>query len=243
LKELRNRVLRELLLAPSVVVPIVAGCSAWLLSWAADGVASLNLAGLIGVLGGVGWMATRYLFQTEKIAQQAFDQLQRKAEQEEESELDRLEQLLSQDDDHRDQELLRLLRIYRAQFQEIARQPTVAIRSQEVLMRVNQLFKASVNNLYESYRLWLQSRKLGPAERDTFLADRERLLDEIRQAVDSLQSSLSQYQRVTKRSAGTQLTRLREELETSIEIAKRTEDRLRQMDASPDHPAYLPELE
>jgi hypothetical protein len=243
LKEVRDRVLRELFLAPSVVLPIVAGCSAWMMSWAADGVASLNLAGLVGVLGGLGWMATRYIFQTESIAQRAMEKLQQQQRQAEEDELDRLNEMLSQDDDHRDQELLRLLRIYRAQFQEIASQPGVVVRSQEVLLRVNQLFKASVNNLYESYRLLLQARNLGHSQRQALLDDRERLLEEIQQAVDSLQSSLSQYKGLTQRSTGSDLSRLREELETSIDIAKRTEERLRQLDASPDYPAYLPERE
>jgi hypothetical protein len=240
LKQLRDRVLKELVLAPSVVLPIVAGCSAWLISWAADGVTGLNMAGLVGVLGGLGWMATRYIFQAESIAQAAMEKLQRQERQAEEDELDRLSEMLSQDDDHRDQELLRLLRLYRAQFQEIASQPGVVVRSQEVLMRVNQLFKASVNNLYESYRLWLQARTLGPVQRQNLLDDRERLLDEIRQAADSLHSSLSQYKGLTQRSTGSDLSRLREELETSIDIAKRTEERLRQLDALPDYPAYLP---
>lgn len=243
MKEVQRRVFREIFLAPSVVLPIVGGVSAWLLSWAADGIPTLTLAGLVGVLGGLGWMATRAIFRTEQITIQTIQQLQQQEMEAEQAELDRLEELLEQDDDDRDQELLKLLRLQRAHFQEIAKQPGLIVRSQDVLLKVDQLFRASVNNLYESYRLWLQSRELSKAQRQILLAEREKLLDEIRKTVESLQSSLDQYRSLTRRATGSDLGSLREELEASIDIAKKTEERLRQLDSSPDYPSYLREYE
>lgn len=242
LKEIHRRVFREIFMAPTVVLPIIGGASAWLLSWAADGVPALTLAGLMGVLGGLGWMATRAIFRTEEITAKTIEKLQQQELAAEQAELDRLEDLLKQDDDDRDQELLKLLRIQRAQFQEIASQPGFVVRSQDVLLKVDQLFKASINNLYESYRLWLQSRELSKSQRKLLLDERERLLDDIQQTVNSLQQSLDQYRGLAKRAVGSDLGGLREELEASIDIAKRTEERLRQLDSNPDYPSYLREV-
>lgn len=233
LKELRRRVLRKIFLAPTVVLPVVMGMSAWLISWAGDGVSMMNIAGLIGVLGGVGWAATRAIYGIEKFAQQAYDEMSQEAIQAETQQLDQLDQLLCEDDDPRDQELLRMLRAQRAQFREIASQPSLAVRSTEVLARVEQLFRASVKNLSECYQLWLQSQSLGRTEQKALLIEREKLIKEIRVTVEQVQKSLSEYRDLSKRSVGTDLSELRGELESSIEIAKRTEERLRELDISP----------
>jgi hypothetical protein len=107
LNQVRNRVLREIFLAPSVVLPIVGGLSSLLLSWAADGVSWLTLAGLAGVLGGIGWMATRAIFKTESITAETIEKLQEQEIAAEEARLDQLDRLLTQDRDDRDQDLLR----------------------------------------------------------------------------------------------------------------------------------------
>lgn len=243
MKEVRDRVLREIFLAPSVVLPVVGGVSAWLVSWAADGVPSLTLAGLVGVLGGLGWMATRAIFRAEKITQDTMQELQQREVAAEQAELDRLDELLRQDDDPRDQELLKLLRLHRIEFQEIARQPGMVARSREVLGRVEQLFRASVNNLYESYRLSEQAMKLRTRARQDLLAEREKLLTDIKLTVDQLSASLIEYRRVTKKASGEDLGRMREELEASIQIAKRTEERLRELDSSPSYQPASRELQ
>jgi len=241
LNQVRNRVLREIFLAPSVVLPIVGGLSSLLLSWAADGVGWLTMAGLAGVLGGIGWMATRAIFKTESITAETIEKLRGQEIAAEEARLDQLDRLMSQDNDDRDQDLLRTLRVQRAQFHQIASQPGVVIRSQEILSQFEELYRASVNNLYESYRLLMQSKPLGVNERRILLDERERLLKEIQVSVDFSFSALEQYRSFTKKTVGTDLSSLREELDESIKIAKRTEERLRELDSSPDHPAYLRE--
>ncbi len=172
-------------------------------------------------------MATRAIFKTESITAETIEKLREQEKAAEESRLDQLDRLMTQDNDDRDQDLLRTLRVQRAQFHEIASQPGVVIRSQEILTQFEELYRASVNNLYESYRLLMQSKPLGTNERRVLLAERERLLKEIQVSVDFSFSALEQYRSFTKKTVGTDLSRLREELDESIKIAKRTEERLR----------------
>ncbi len=50
----KKKVISELFFAPSVVLPIVAGISAGLLSWAGGGINYLSGAAIVGILGGLG---------------------------------------------------------------------------------------------------------------------------------------------------------------------------------------------
>ena len=86
----KRKVISELFLAPSVVLPIVGGISAGLLSWAAGGSALLTGAAMIGLLGGVGWMLTRMIFTVEEITDKAMQAVLAKRMHAEKRELDEL---------------------------------------------------------------------------------------------------------------------------------------------------------
>jgi len=105
------------------------------------------------------------------------------------------------------------------QFEELASQPEIAIRSQDILGCANNLFAAAVNNLYESYKLLEQARKLSARDQRSLLIQREQLLKEIHASVEHLQTSLEQYKNLTKKSTGSELSQLRNELEESLRIA------------------------
>ena len=104
--DLRKRILNEIFVAPSVVLPIAGGGTAWLLSWALGSVATLNLVGLVGVMVGIGWFATRFIFQLDSITEKAMrDQIESRL-REEEKKLNELDQKLYADRDQRPREAM-----------------------------------------------------------------------------------------------------------------------------------------
>src|SRR5689334_21101334 len=112
----KRKVISELFFAPSVVVPIVAGISAGLLSWAADGISALSLAAAVGILGGLGWMATRVIFNVEQITEEAMKLQASQHDKALARELDQLRTELEGDGDVRTQDHLTLLRSLRDDF-------------------------------------------------------------------------------------------------------------------------------
>lgn len=240
-KSFRSRVLKELLLAPSVVLPMVAGATAWLVSWAAGGVTPLNLAGLIGVLGGAGWLGTRFIFMLESIVQKVHAEDQAKILKAQEDRLAEVLKKMRYDRDPRNDDYFMLLRKARDDFNELAEKPNMVIRGLELRAHVNTLFWAAIEQLDRSYYQYELSEKLLGDERNNALAKREEILADVKKTVEQLQHAVDQFQKAADKENSADLSSLRDELDESLRIAARTEERMQELEGKKDYSEYLRE--
>ena len=240
MEELRKRILREIFVAPSVVLPIVGGASAWLLSWAGAGSSDmLNLVGLAGVLGGIGWFATRFIFQLDDISQKAMQDLAKEAYQKEEIHLNELQKRLASDKDPRTEQYLILLRENRAELEKIAQTPGIQIRSLEIVKQARQLFWAATDQLDQSLKMHELAQKLSGSEKQGVLAQREHCLSEALESAEHLRDAISTFRHFTDKNLERDMDSLQIELAESIQAAKRSEERLRDLQNRPDYERYL----
>ncbi len=221
----KRKVITELFLAPSVVLPIVGGMSAGILSWAVGGVPALTMAAVAGILGGLGWMATRIIFQIESITEAALQAQQQYASDKENRQLDELAIQFRTDGDRRTQDYLTLLRSLRAEFENEAHRATV--REQ-----VNEVFDAAVEQLKEAYRLSQLAEKLSGPARKKIVQDRELVLHEIAETIAHVHSAANQMRQLGKSEDKADMATLREELALTMQVAKRTEQRMRELNHS-----------
>jgi paraquat-inducible protein B len=241
LSDLRSRIASELLWAPSVVLPIVAGASAWLISWAGGGLTALNVAGLVGVLVGFGWFATRAIFYSDDIAAMVVREQEAKAIQAEESKLDDLLYRLRADRDFRTKDYLTLLRTCRSEFEEFAKRPGIAIQSHEIVKQVRQLFWSATEQLEQSLKMHDLAERLAGDQRKKVLEQREQILAEINVSIEHMQSAVKHYQELMNKEQNSDLSSLRDELDASLRVARRTEERMRELEGSTNYDAYLKE--
>ncbi len=237
--DVRKRIFNELVFAPSVILPGVVGASAWLISWGAGGLGAMNLVGLVGVLGAVGWFATRAIFQMESIAAKVMRAEATKLKRAEEEKLDDLRQRLRVDRDPRTKDYLTLLRTSRDEFEEIAKEPGIALRSMDVIKQMQQLFRSAIDQLEYSLKLHELAERLNDGQRDRVIHQREEVLTEIRDSVEHMQSAVKHYRDLIDREQHTDLNTLQDELDASIRIAKRTEERMKELDSTPDYDSFL----
>lgn len=229
MEELRRRILREIFVAPSVVLPIVGGASAWLMSWASGGSDLLNGVGLVGVLGGVGWFATRFIFQIDSLSQKALQDIERDKVQQEERLLDELQRNLAKDGDERTESILILLRENRKEVERMAKTPGIELRSLEVVKQSRELFWASIEQLEHSWKMFQLSKRVTGAERQGVLAQRERCLQEGRESAEHLRSAVDAFRGILDKNQVRDLDGLQRELSDSIEAARRSEERMREL--------------
>ncbi|MCE2810408.1 MAG: hypothetical protein LW850_30600 [Planctomycetaceae bacterium] len=240
MEALRKRILREIFVAPSVVLPIVGGASAWLLSWAGGGGSDmLNLVGLAGVLGGIGWFATRFIFQLDSISEKAMQDLAKDAFQKEENHLNELQKRLATDKDPRTEQYLILLRENRAELEKLAQTPGIQIRSLEILKQARQLFWAATDQLDQSLKMYQLAQKLSGEQKQGVLAQREHCLSEARESAEHLRDAIATFRQFTDKNLQRDMDSLQLDLAESIQAAKRSEERLRDLQNRPDYERYL----
>jgi hypothetical protein len=239
LDDLRKRIMNELFVAPSVVLPIVGGATAWLMSWAVGGIDWLNAAGLVGVLAGIGWFATRFIFQLDSITEKAMrDQVMEQIRQEERK-LDDLAMRLRADRDPRTEDYLLLLRTNRAEIERVAQTPGIQIRSMEIVRQARQLFWAAIDQLEQSLKMFdLAQQVSGPARREA-LEQRERFLNEAHESAEHLREAVATFRVFVDKNQERDMDALQRDLAASIEAAKRSEERMKELESSPDYEAFL----
>ena len=238
----KRKVISELFFAPSVVLPIVGGITAGLLSWAVGGNVYLTGSAMAGVLGGVGWMMTRMIYKVEDITEQAMQAQLDKQLEEENEELDQLGRKLRTDRDHRTQDYLTLLRSLRDEFEEAAGKPGNKFKSARIREQIGDVFGAAVDQLRQSFKLWELSENLVGDARQKVLGNRELVLKEIDETVNRLEATVHQFQELVKRDQNVDLASMREELDATMRVAKRTEERMKELEGKQvDYESYINE--
>jgi hypothetical protein len=223
--EVRQKVLLDLFASPLTLLPVVGGLTALLASWATGGNAPLAFAGMVGILGGVGMFATRMVFGLEKLTRKAYDYALEKQQKHQNEMLLDLDRKLQNDHDPRTQYLLRQLWHLYQGLQKDIKAGKITVAAHQVLESVDQMFRVCVEYLRESYDLWELAERVGKTARQSTLAQREELIQEVERSVVHLEQTLDQLQTVATSRSKSELSRLRAELDETIDVARRAEKR------------------
>jgi hypothetical protein len=233
--EVKKKVLLDLFASPSTVIPVVAGLSSWMLSWAMDGSAMLTMAGLVAILGGVGMLATRLVFGLEKITEDAYVFQNDQQRNEQEAALDALDSRLRSDDDPRTQACLGQLRHLYTSFQEDVQQGKIGGATHRILENVGRLFQVSIQHLEHSFELWQMARRLSGDARVSLIGERDEVIQEVEETVEHLAKTISQFHTFKVKANESELAKLRADLDETIRVAKRTEERIAAMGKEEGH--------
>jgi hypothetical protein len=229
--QVRKRVLTKLATSPSALVPFLAGSTLLAVTWAMDlrGGGAV-FAGIVCVLIGAGMFLTRLFTGTGRLEQAVLGELQAEARQARERDLDRLDRDLAKDGDPRTERILRDLRVLAAAFEEDQVWASgINLQSGfDLAEGVDRLFRGCVAALRRSLDLWETARDVAtPGARKPILDRRERLVAEAAESVSHMGRVLAEVQAMaTADAADAQLQRVRQELDASLEVAKRVEQRM-----------------
>lgn len=230
----RQKYLLRLATAPMVFGPVVGGLSTLLAGWGLDMPGFVPFIGLAAAVVGIGTFATKLLTGDEGQAKAALNELESEAETERERELDRLAERLSQDRDERDERLLKDLRHLSNEFKRDDFWPAElnSHSTFDLMNGVETLFSGCVDSLERQVRLVEIARNMSTQEaRQPLVDERERILKEVAECITQLGRMYSSIQGLRGQGEGNaELTRVRGELERSLEVASRVQERMRAWD-------------
>jgi len=179
-----------------------------------------------------GTVAARYFFRGDKLAMKVLSDEAESRVRAAEAELDSLDRRLTRDSDQRPEKFLRDLRALRGR---LVRQDFFGGKqvSPDMLSQVHELFGMSVNAIRRTADLYETSQSLATREaRDQMMLRRETILAEVGRGVQQLAATLDRLQQIAFEDDGDEmhlLTRARTELDHSLEVARRVEERMREM--------------
>lgn len=229
---LKKKVFWRLLGSPGTVLPFMLGMTTMTASWALDWKPGIGLfAGLAGALVSAGAFLTRLFVGGDGVARKVLQEDEQARQQERQKALDALDQrLTTADKDPRPETALRDLRALVKAFEDGALTENRANigAAIDIQSRVSQLFDQCVDSLQQTDRLWQVSRQLQtPAARQPILEQREKLIEDVQGSIKQISDTLVALQRLGagERSSG-ELTRLRDELDQSLAVARAVEERV-----------------
>jgi hypothetical protein len=183
----------------------------------------------------VGILLTRLLMGSENIARDILEEMEKEAITERERALDSLDQRLSADGDSRTEKSLRDLRALARAFQDDQSWlSTLNTKSTfDILAGVEQLFSRCVLSLEKSLKLWYTAREMTTDKaRQPILDQRERIITDVAESIHQLGRILAGIQRigVHEGEENSELARIRQELDQSLQVAEIVEQRMQSID-------------
>ncbi len=240
--DVKRKVMLDLFASPLTLLPVVVGATALLASWAMGGNPALTFGGVAGMLGGFGMFASRIIFGLEKLTNEAYEYV---LEQQQENQLQSLQQLesrLKKDRDPRTERLLSQLRTLYEDLKADIEKGKITIAAHEVLDGVNNMFHVSVKHLDRSFQLWQTASKMKGTSRERIMQQREELIEEVATSCEYLEQTIDQLNAVATKRNRSDLSRMRSELDETIRVARRAEERTNAL-GDDDKPYDISEFE
>ena len=228
--DVKRKVYLDLFASPYNLLPLAGGITALLGSWAIGGDPTWTMVGIGGVLTGIGVTASRLIWGLESLTEKAYSYQLDKKQKDYERRLDQLDAKLSRDQDPRTESCLRELRTLQASLQKASEKGNISKSSYEVLEGVGKVVDQCVNQLEHSHSLWETARRMRGPARDSILGQRDEIIQDVVATVVDVGQMVDNYLLGQSRRQRSELNKVRQELDESIEAARRAEERTAELE-------------
>ncbi|XZE19999.1 hypothetical protein SH449x_005333 [Pirellulaceae bacterium SH449] len=235
--DLRGRIWRRLFGSKKFLVPAAVAVGAACIASLSGGV-WIWVAIIFGLLA-IGSVAVELASGAEGLEKKALEELAKIQLAKEEARLSELQNRLRTDRDHRTKDSFGLAKQARADFHFAVTKSNSSFAILQFGKQFDQLFWATIEQLEHSVQLYEQADRLVDARREKILKEREALVEEISLAAERLRQVAEKIRTKSTKERDADIGSLTRELDESLEIAKRVDQRLKELDNGPDRTEFL----
>jgi hypothetical protein len=225
--DIRKRILLDLLVVPSTIIPFTAGISLLLISVVTGSTAAF--AGVCSLLVSVGSIFTNLIFNLSKISNKVINDIEGEKSRIHDIEVLKLDRNLVLDNDPRDQTALRNLRVIYKSFKDDLKNGKVKNAPKSMVSQIDEIYLSVIHHLQSQHELWETSTKVTGDLRKNILSQRESLIQEIEKSVQNLSVVTAEVRALGIKSNVGELTKLQERLDSQLNVAKEVEQMMSEM--------------
>lgn len=218
-----RRVLSKLLFHPTTLLPFVGGLSVAIIGFGLSSIPLIFFGVSSCLLGGAA-TTTRAIFNLNDIVTSVYRDIDKEEEDKREQLLDELDGKLCRDRDPRPETCLRQLRSFN---ELIKNNPSFHL---QISGEFERLFNICVKKIDETHRIWLDYRVARGKNKEFLKLQREKIVVEIEATTSQLSTMMEQFQSIGDAKNEVELTQARQEFEQSLEIAKKVQQRMSNLD-------------
>ena len=235
--DLRSRVWRRLFGSKQFIIPAAVAVGTGCIAVISGGVwIAVSAAFALIAAGSVVLKLAAGAEQLEKVALN--DEASDKRSQEDRR-LNDLQKRLRSDRDFRTKDCFQLASQARTDFFSLIQKANGSFALLQFGQQFDQLFWATIEQLEHSLQLYEQADRLVDARRKEILAERERVVDKLIGAADRLRNVVDRIRSTATHDREAELSSLSKELDDSLEIAKRVDQRLTELESQPNRDEFL----
>lgn len=230
---MRGILWKKIALSPWILVPATVAIAAFFVGypWIAVGACGMAMASFVGLV----------TFRLDAMRASIESELVQRQEAGVDRAIEELAVKLRVDRDYRTKDALAMGRAARETFREVASKNELPFQARELQKQFAALFDALLEQLQQSLMLFEQADTLAGESRKGILEQREVCVGEIQSAAQQLKRAAEHLQNLSRSKREADLAPLQQELEASLRIAKRVDERLREWDASVSSPEREPQ--
>jgi hypothetical protein len=175
----------------------------------------------------------------EQLEKKAADDLALEKEEHDDLRLKELQKRLRSDRDFRTKDCYNLATQARKDFLELIKTSQGNFAALQFGQQFDQLFWATIEQLEHSLQLYEQADRLVDARRLEILKQRDGVVGDLIGAADRLRQVVEKIRSTSTQNRDVELSSLSKELDDSLEIAKRVDQRLKELESEPNRDEFL----